>query len=55
MKEELTMPIPVLIGLGLGVAAGVTGVVKAVGAKQKNDQAQDVNAVSYTHLTLPTT
>ena len=37
------MPIPVLIGLGLGVAAGVTGVVKAVGAKQKNDQAQDVN------------
>ena len=43
MKEELTMPIPVLIGLGLGVAAGVTGVVKAVGAKQKNDQAQDVN------------
>ena len=37
------MPIPVLIGLGLGVAAGVTGVVKAVGAKQKNDQAQNVN------------
>lgn len=37
------MPIPVLIGLGLGVAAGVTGVVKAVDAKQKNNQAQNVN------------
>lgn len=35
------MPIPIL--LGLGVVAGVTGVAKAVGAKQKNDEAKDVS------------